>query len=161
MDPANALWIGGPPGSGTSAVAKALVERFGLVLYSVDDHASEHEPRMPRTADGSFVTTSRHRFRLVLEDLRELPDGPPVLVEGPQLFPTNVAAVLRSADHALFLLPDGAASPVPVADAFEREARELRLPTFRIGDDVVELAAAQLAPVIERLRLSAGGGTSR
>src|SRR6476469_5060671 len=35
-----------------------------------------------------FLRTSRHRFRLVLEDLRALPDSPLALVEGPQLFPT-------------------------------------------------------------------------
>jgi hypothetical protein len=48
-----------------------------------------------------------------------------------------------------------------MAQTFEREARELRLPTLRIGDDIVEIAAAKLAPVLERVRLSAGGGTSR
>jgi hypothetical protein len=161
VDPANAVWIGGPGGSGRDLVAEALAERFRLHLYSLEDRALEHEPRMPQTADASFVTTSRHRFRLVLEDLRGLPDGALVLVEGPQLLPTNVAAVLRSPDHALFLLPDLATSPDPlIAQTFEREARELRLPTLRIADDVVEVAAARLAPVIERLRLSAAGDTS-
>jgi len=94
VDPANALWIGGPQGSGKSSVARALAERFGLQLYAVDHRVWVHEPRMPRTEFGSltmderwvlatpeqmlgwFVTTSRHRFRLVLEDLRELPDEP-------------------------------------------------------------------------------------
>ncbi len=48
-----------------------------------------------------FVTTSRHRFRLVLEDLRALPDSPLAIVEGPQLLPTSVAAVLRRPRSAL------------------------------------------------------------
>ena len=198
MDPANALWIGGPQGSGKSSVAKALAGRFGLQLYAVDHRVWAHEPRMPQTEFGSltmderwvlatpeemlhwFVTTSRHRFRLVLEDLRELPDEPAVIVEGPQLFPTNVAAVLRSPDQALFLLPDPAetekrllgrgpiaktsdgvrarenatARDLLIARTFEREARELRLPVLRVDgtlDGVIELAASRLEPVVARL----------
>jgi hypothetical protein len=198
VDPANALWIGGPQGSGKSSVAKALAERFELQLYNVDHRTWVHEARMPRTEFASltmderwvhatparmlgwFVATSRHRFRLVLEDLRELPDEPAVIVEGPQLFPTNVAAVLRSPDQALFLLPnlteleerllargpmartsDGlrardnaTARDLLIAQTFEREARELRLPVLRVDgalDEVIELAATQLEPVVERL----------
>ena len=198
MDPASALWIGGPQGSGTSSVAKALAERFALQLYVVGHRVWVHEARMPRTEFGSltmdkrwvsaspeqmlgwFVSTSRHRFRLVLEDLRGLPDEPAVVVEGPQLFPTNVAAVLREPDQALFLLPgregmrerllargpmertsDGVrarenavARDLLIAETFEREARELRLAVLPVDgglDEVIEAAAARLAPVVERL----------
>jgi 2-phosphoglycerate kinase len=198
VDLSHALWIGGPQASGKSSVARALAERFGLQLYHVDLRTWVHEARMPRTEFSSltmderwvhaapdrmlgwFVTTSRHRFRLVLEDLRELPDEPAVVVEGPQLFPTSVSSVLRSPDQALFLLPDphemrerllarGAiqgtsdggrarANAVErdllIAAAFEREARDLRLPTLRVDAplaEIVERAAAQLAPVVERL----------
>ena len=198
MDLSHALWIGGPQASGKSSVARALAERFGLQLYHVDLRTWVHEARMPRTEFSSltmderwvhatpermlawFVATSRHRFRLVLEDLRELPDEPAVVVEGPQLFPTSVSAVLRSPDQALFLLPDphemrerlltrgpiqgtsdGARAranaverDLLIAAAFEREARELRLPTLRVDvplDEVIERAAAHFAPVVERL----------
>jgi broad-specificity NMP kinase len=198
VDPANALWIGGPQGSGKSSVAQALAERFGLQLFNVDHRTWVHEARMPRTEFKTltmderwvhatpeqmlrwFVTTSRHRFRLVLEDLRELPDEPAVIVEGPQLFPTNVAAVLRSPDQALFLLPDAAemeerllargpmaktsdgvrarenanARDLLIAQTFEREARELRLPVLRVDrplEEMIELAAAVLEPVAGRL----------
>jgi hypothetical protein len=125
-----------------------------------------------------FVTTSRHRFRLVLEDLRALPPSPAAIVEGPQLFPTSVAAVLSSPDQALFLLPEPAAQrerllargPMPnVSDGskarrnaterdllitarYEREARDLRLTVLRVNgplDDVVEQAADLV--VVERL----------
>ena len=103
-----------------------------------------------------------------------------MIVEGPQLFPTNVAAVLRSPNQALFLLPDPAemeerllargpvlktsdgvrarenatARDLLIARTFEREARELRLPVLRVDgalDEVIDLAAAQLGPVVERL----------
>jgi adenylate kinase family enzyme len=196
VNPAHALWIGGPQGSGKSSVAAALAERWGLRLYRVDAQTGVHEERMPSTELGSlttdehadpetmlgrFVTTSRHRFRLVLEDLRALPDEPGCVVEGPQLFPTSVSAVLSSADHALFLAPDldamrerltargpiGGASErdLLIARTFEIEARELRLPTLRVDrplDELIEAAAETFEPAVERLRrASAAGGTSR
>lgn len=198
MDPSHALWIGGPPCSGKSSVAAALADRFGLQVYHVDARTWVHEARMPATEFGSltmderwvhatpermlgwFVTTSRHRFRLVLEDLRALPDEPAAIVEGPQLLPTSVSAVLRDPAQALFLLADpgdvavrrrgrgpmrgtsdGAratenvvARDLLLAATIEREARELRLPTLRVDaplEEMIERAASRFAPVVERL----------
>ena len=198
MDLSHVLWIGGPQGSGKSSVARALAERFGLQLYVVDHRVWVHDERMPTTEFSSltmderwvaatpeqmlgwFVTTSRHRFRLVLEDLRELPDEPAAIVEGPQLFPTSVSAVLRRPDQALFLLPEvneletrlRGRGPMPatsdgerarenavardllIARTFEREARELRLGTLRVDaplEEMVERVASHFAPVVERL----------
>lgn len=192
------MWIGGPQASGKSSVARALAERFGLQLYVVDHRVWVHEARMPQTEFASltmderwvqatpermlewFVTHSRHRFRLLLEDLRALPDKPAAIVEGPQLLPRFVAAVLGSSDQALFLLPDltgmrerllargpmeatsdgvrarenATARDVLIAQHFEREARELRLPTLPVDaplDEMVERAAALLSPVADRL----------
>jgi 2-phosphoglycerate kinase len=163
VDPSRALWIGGPPGSGASSVAAALADRFALALYRVDDHASEHERRLPPSAVASpapdemlrsFVTHSRHRFRLVLEDLRELPDEPAAIVEGAHLFPTSVSAVLREPAHALFLLAEvGDPRDRLIAAAVEREARELRLPTLAVDapiDELIERAAGHFAPIVGR-----------
>ena len=125
VDLSHVLWIGGGQGSGKTSVARALVP----AVRSRSSTTSIGEPGCTsrgcrRTEFGSlsmderwlhatpaqmldwFVTNSRHRFRLVLEDLAALPASPLAIVEGPQLFPTSVAAVLREADHALFLIPD-------------------------------------------------------
>jgi len=197
MDLADVLWIGGPQASGTSSVARALSRRFDLQLYNVDHRTWAHQPRMPRSEFASlsmderwvdatpaqmldwFVSTSRHRFRLVLEDLRALPDSPAAVVEGPQLFPTSVAAVLRSPDQALFLLPDVdrqrehllARGPIlrtsdglrARANATERdlmitrrftyEAADLQLCVLRVDaplDEMIERAVDHFRPVIER-----------
>jgi hypothetical protein len=198
VDLSHVLWIGGPQGSGKSSIAAALAERFGLQVYHVDARTWVHEERMPATefasltmderwvhADvqrmlGWFVNHSRHRFRLVLEDLRALPDEPACIVEGPQLFPTSVSAVLRTPEQALFLAPvasemedrlrgrgpmegtsDGArarenavARDLLIAKTFEREARELRLTAMAVDrplDVMIERAAAYFAPTVERL----------
>jgi hypothetical protein len=198
VDPAHAVWIGGPQASGKSSIARALAERFDLQLYVVDHRVWVHEPRMPETEFASltmderwvhatpermlewFVAHSRHRFRLVLEDLRELPDEPAVIVEGPQLFPRFVAAVLGSPEQALFLEPDligmrerllargpmaatsegvrarenATARDILIADLFARESRELRLPSLAVDaplDEMIERSAAALGPVVDRL----------
>jgi hypothetical protein len=197
VDLSHVLWIGGGQGSGKSSVAKALARRFDLQLYNVDRRTYMHEARMPTTEFGSltlderwvdpspermlgwFVSTSRHRFRLVLEDLRDLSDTPLAIVEGPQLFPTSVSAVLVAPDQALFLIPGSAEQearllargPMPgtsdgvraranatardlmIAARVDREARELRLPVLSADqplDRLVELAAEQFLPAIER-----------
>ena len=149
MDPAHALWIGGPEGSGASRVAAALAERWGLALYDVEEHAAAHAERMPVTTDERWH--ARHRFRLVLEDLRALPPEPACIVAGAELFPTSVAAVLTDPGRALFLLSDD-----PRSQAYELEARDLRLAVLRVDrslEETIELAAGILA--------SAAGGTSR
>ena len=196
------MWIGGPQASGKSSIARALAERFEFQLYVADHRVWVHEPRMPGTEFASltmderwvhadpermlewFVTHSRHRFRLILEDLRALPDAPAVIVEGPQLFPRFVAAVVGSPEQALFLQPDldgmrerllargpmdatsdgvrarenATARDVLIAKLFEREARELRFPTLTVDaplEEMIERAAAVLAPAVDRLP---GGG---
>jgi hypothetical protein len=198
VDLSHALWIGGAPCSGKSSVADALADRFGLQLYHVDARTWVHEARMPTTEFGSltmderwvdatpermfdwFVTTSRHRFRLVLEDLRDLPDEPGAIVEGPQLLPTSVSAVLRDPAQALFLLPDAGdlaerrrargpmagtsdgvratenliARDLLIASVVEREAYDLRLATLRVDaplEETIERAAMHFSPVVERL----------
>jgi hypothetical protein len=198
VDPAHAVWIGGPQASGKSSIARAPAERFELQLYVVDHRVWVHEARMPATEFASltmderwvdadpermlewFITHSRHRFRLVLEDLRALPDQPAAVVEGPQLFPRFVAAVLGSPDRALFLEPDPAgmrerllargpmaatsdgvrarenatARDLLIAELFVREARELRLPSLVVDaplEVMIERAARMLAPVVAHL----------
>jgi hypothetical protein len=197
VDLSHVLWIGGGQGSGKSSVARALSRRFDLQLYAIDHRVWVHEPRMPETqfktlslderwVDATpgqmldwFVTTARHRFRLVLEDLAALPPSPVAIVEGPQLFPTSVSAVLRQPDQALFLIPDLeeqrerllARGPIPGtsdglrarANATERdlmitrrfswEAADLRLTALPVDaplEEMVERAAEHFRPVIGR-----------
>ena len=151
MDPAHALWIGGPPECPVEPLARALAERLGLELYSLDEHCPDHEARLPVTdaqmSLASFVARSRHRFRLVLEDLRAAPEDGPVVVAGAGLFPTSVSAVLRSLDRALFLLPAPDGDWTPIASTMDREARDLRLPVLYDDapfEQVVDLATEQV-----------------
>jgi hypothetical protein len=89
-----------------------------------------------------------------------MPAGPLAVVEGPQLLPTSVAAVLRDPGHALFLLPGPETARAETFDAmvaqrFAWEARDLRLQTLLVDastDELVERAAAHFLPVISAAR---------
>ena len=152
MDLSHVLWIGGGPESGKSSIARELARRFDFQLYAIDEHEAEHALRMPSLVVDETVdvalTAARHRFRLVLEDLAAFSPSRAAIVEGWQLFPTSVAAVLRDPGHALFLLPvaqDG------ITQRIRWEARDLRLATLDVDaplDEMIERAAAHFLPVI-------------
>src|ERR1700750_2216201 len=111
--------------------------------------------------DGSveaLLTNARHRFRLVLEDLAALPPAPAAIVEGAQLFPTSVAAVLRKPDHALFLLPVEPSEQDLITRRIGWEARDLRLATLPVDvplGEMIERAAAHFLPALQALPFSA------
>ncbi|WP_433066680.1 hypothetical protein [Dactylosporangium sp. CS-033363] len=132
-------WIGGGSGAGKSAVARLLADRCGLRLYATDDVMGDHAARAPAAGAPmleaframsmderwllrspgemlrSFHWYRGEAFELILEDLRRLPDGPGVVVEGFRLLPSLVAPH-AAPGHAVWLLP----TPDFRRTAFER-----------------------------------------
>lgn len=110
-------WLGGSPCSGKTSVAGELARRHGLQVYHFDRHEMDHFRRRIDAGDeqaAAFLALSMderwlgsappemgrdtieswtRRFPLVLEDLRAMPTSPPILAEGPGLFPGLVATV--------------------------------------------------------------------
>jgi hypothetical protein len=110
------LWIGGPPGSGKTAVATRLVRRHGLRLYSSDTRTCQHRDRALRSGNlaarrwetmepderwklptTELLELSLHAERgpMVVDDLRSLPASPLVVAEGSSL-PARAADRSRS-----------------------------------------------------------------
>ena len=109
-------WIGGGTGSGKTTVARLLAARHGLRAFHVDAFWYAYDARLrepeltpdaqwlgqtPEAQAAEFEATSRRRLRLVFEDLADLPERPPILVEGPQVLPD----ALPGGAAAVFLVP--------------------------------------------------------
>lgn len=125
---AHVLWLGGPPCSGKTSIARILAGRNDLRAYHSDAHTWEHhdkavERRYPAAIRGEafgpdelWLTdldalvahsheANEERCRLMLEDLEALPASPLVVAEGTPLFPWLVADRLESRDHGVWLAP--------------------------------------------------------
>jgi hypothetical protein len=116
-----ALWIGGGQWAGKSTVARLLAARHGITAYHCDYHdARGHddrrlarrvrlgEPDAPPDPDTVWVHTTPQqmaadalagfpiRFQWVLDDLRALVSGRPIIAEGWALRPELVTPLIGS-----------------------------------------------------------------
>jgi len=126
------VWIGGSPCAGKTSVVRQLTDRYGLQVYHFDRHEADHikrsnsaqQPalhaflamtmderwvlRPPAEMERTVIRSWTERFRFVIEDLRALPTDPPIVAEGPGLFPELVAPLLVSPQQAIWLVPTAA-----------------------------------------------------
>ena len=155
----NTLWIGGGQWSGKSTVARILARRYGLTAYHYDYHdARGHqdrriarrvrlgEPPSDPDPDETWVDTTPEqmaagtlagfpiRFEWVLDDLRGLVSGRPLIGEGWGLRPELIAPITDSPRRMLVMI---------ATEAFrQRQLHELpRAAT--ISDQVRDPARAQ------------------
>jgi hypothetical protein len=122
------LWIGGPPCSGKTSIARSLAARNDLRVYQSDAHTWEHHDAavargFPAAASWEEMTPDEHwlgeldamvelsvaaneeRCRLMIEDIEALPAAPLIVAEGTPLFPSFVDERLAGGDHGVWLLP--------------------------------------------------------
>jgi 2-phosphoglycerate kinase len=159
-------WIGGGSGAGKSTVARRIAGRHGLRLYPTDDvmrdHGSRSSPadspllhefiamtmderwaeRSPEVMLETFHWFRGEGFDLIVEDLRGLPDGPAVIVEGFRLLP-HLVQPLAAPGHAVWLLP---------TPDFRRAAFDRRGSTWKIAGRTSDPAKA-LHNLLERDRM--------
>jgi hypothetical protein len=127
---AHVFWLGGPSDSGKTSVMNLIVQRRRWQRYPCDFHEHNHliaraDPilhstiyqSLDRSLDESWLhptpqqlfdhilATNDERFPMICDDLRLMPHKPPVLAEGPRLFPKLMAPVLTSLSQAIWLIP--------------------------------------------------------
>jgi hypothetical protein len=125
-----ALWIGGAQWAGKSTVANLLAHRFGLAAYHHDYHngrahqdrelamawrgggpAADFDPETfwlslePAEMADRELAAFPVRFEWILDDLRALVCGVPVLAEGWGLRPELVASIVDSPDRMVVMVP--------------------------------------------------------
>lgn len=117
-----ALWIGGPPGSGKTTVASLIARRRGLRWYNSDTRTWEHRDRAIAAGNpaairfeelpiaerwsapiAEMLAMSLHheRGRMILDDVRDLPPAPLTIAEGTAITPAAVGV----GANAVWLLP--------------------------------------------------------
>jgi 2-phosphoglycerate kinase len=124
------LWIGGAQWAGKSTVAYLLATRYGLTAYHYDYHdARAHDDRRlaRRVRNGEPVETPFNeaywqdtpptemaaitlagfpiRFEWVLDDLRALTVGRPIIAEGWGLRPELVLPIVDSPGRMVMMIP--------------------------------------------------------
>lgn len=125
------LWIGGPPDCGKTTIADRLAERHGLQVYHFDRHEMEHFGRVdparhpalyaahpdrmttearwlgspPEAMARETIACWTERFGMALDDLRAMPPAPPIVAEGPGLFPDCVRPFIADRRQAIWLVP--------------------------------------------------------
>jgi 2-phosphoglycerate kinase len=177
----NALWIGGAQWAGKSTVARILALRHGITAYHYDYHdARGHNDRriasgtpLPSSPDDMWVHPTPSdmaastlagfpaRFEWVLDDLRALVSGRPILAEGWGLRPELVAPLIDSprrmvvvvptpefCEHQVRVLPRAGALPAEVSDPARAQRNRLERNRL-VAEDAVRRAGVLGIRVIE------------
>ncbi len=120
------LWIGGPPGSGKTTVAKTLSRRYGLRWYNADAHTWSHRDRalagghegatrweamtlaerlQAPPEDALELAIHWERGAMIVDDLRALPESPLIVAEGTTVLPDVVSSGIADPSRVVWLLP--------------------------------------------------------
>lgn len=122
------FWLGGSPCAGKSSISEIIAARFGLDVYHVDEAFAVHElrfdpirhPALTKWSRSSWnqrwmqpvenlvpevIACHQEHFTLVLEDIFAVSNGKSLLVEGSALLPAQVANIISSQSHAIWIIP--------------------------------------------------------
>lgn len=122
-------WLGGSTCAGKTTISNALSERYGFRVYHCDEYIGTHiersniqeQPNLNKITKASWNdilsmnveeyldwTTGSfcEEFGMILEDLDELSNDKPILVEGINLLPGLLKEALIDTNQAVWLVAD-------------------------------------------------------
>lgn len=122
-------WLGGSTCAGKTTISNILSEKYGFIVYHCDEYLTKHieksnaqeHPNLNRVTKISWndilsmkveeylkwtIGLFNEEFKMILEDLYELPDGNPILVEGVGLFPELIYNEISDISHAIWVVAD-------------------------------------------------------
>jgi adenylate kinase family enzyme len=121
-------WLGGSPCAGKTTISHIIAQEFGWQTYHIDREVesylaradSQKQPHLSAYKEMGLkrfllqaaqvqldmvLGMSQEQYQFILEDLAKFEEGTTILVEGANLHPQDVASVLPSTSHALWLVP--------------------------------------------------------
>ena len=122
-------WLGGSTCAGKTTISNVLSENYGFTVYHCDEYLVKHieksntqeHPNLNKIAKTSWndilsmnieeylewTTGSFHEeFDMILEDLYQLPNDKPILIEGINLLPKLIKEEIVNINHAVWLVAD-------------------------------------------------------
>lgn len=118
-------WIGGSTCAGKTTISNVLAANYGFTVYHCDGYLGKHiensnaqlHPNLNAKVSYNDILSMKvedylnwsikvfsEEFEMILEDLDDLSDGNPILVEGVNLLPKLVKNVLTDNNHAVWLV---------------------------------------------------------
>lgn len=124
-------WIGGSTCAGKSTISNILSETYGFIVYHCDEYLGKHiekshpqkHSNLNKVAKVSWddilsmkaedyinwtIDIFSEEFEMILEDIANLPDGKPILIEGIDLLPKLIKDQIIDTNNAIWLVADEA-----------------------------------------------------
>ncbi len=122
-------WLGGSTCAGKTTISNALAAKYGVTVYHCDEYLGQHieksneleHPNLNKIANASWddilsmnvgnylnwtTASFSEEFEMILEDLDQLPDDKPIVVEGINLLPRLIKEKLVDINQAVWLVAD-------------------------------------------------------
>ncbi|MGJ3237672.1 MAG: hypothetical protein ACFE0Q_03100 [Anaerolineae bacterium] len=121
-------WLGGSPCAGKTTISEIIAQEFGWQVYHLDRHVErylqratpQHQPHLTaykqmglqafllqasHTQLTQVLSISAEQFPFILEDLSNLSQNKPILVEGANMRPVDVRQQINQPSQALWMVP--------------------------------------------------------
>ena len=122
-------WLGGSTCAGKTTISNVLADEYGFIVYHCDDYIGQHvvksnnkeHPNLNRITGMCWneilnmtineylewsIGSYKEEFEMIVEDLHQLYDGVPILVEGVDILPELIESGIVDVGHAIWIVSD-------------------------------------------------------